>query len=414
MNNIAVFGPRLFVVAAGLLLLAGCEVEPPQFHLNMIAIDQAQIPEPQQQDVANILDAMFGTPDVPVVLADTGLDVDKLKMAAGPVRSDQFGRETGLYRRHCVHCHGTTGDGQGPTALLLNPYPRDYRQGKFKFKSTERAAKPTDADLELVLRNGVPGTAMPSFNLLPDAQIKALIEYVKYLSIRGETEIHMINAIADLSEGVVLEQTRGVLVDELLKPVAETWTAAGNAIIQPEKKPDIPLAESIAAGRKLFYEDKANCAKCHGWGALGDGQRTDYDDWAKPLVELAKGIAAEQESLDHDTELPRAERNAKQSRLDLSSLILKDDALPPRTAVPRNLRQGIYRGGRRPLDIYRRIYAGINGVPMPGSGPPSPGAPGALSPNEIWSLVDYVRSLPYQAIDDHPRQKPLMVGQAGL
>ena len=26
---------------------------------------------------------------------------------------------------------------------------------------------------------------MPSFDLLPDAQIKALVEYVKYLSMRG-------------------------------------------------------------------------------------------------------------------------------------------------------------------------------------------------------------------------------------
>ncbi len=91
----------------------------------------------------------------------------------------------------------------------------------------------------MVLRNGVPGTAMPSFDLLPDAQIESLVEYVKYLSMRGETEIRLIAAMADLSEGAQLEQTRAVLVDEILKPVVETWTAAGDAIIQPVKKPDI-------------------------------------------------------------------------------------------------------------------------------------------------------------------------------
>src|SRR5262245_22555690 len=177
-------------LALAALAMAGCgKRDAPHFSLNMVAIADAQVQEEQQQTLANVLEALYGTPDEPFVLAESGLDLKKLKVAAGPVRSDEFGRETGLYRRHCGHCHGTTGDGQGPTAKLLNPYPRDYRQGKFKFKSTERAAKPTAYDLERIVRDGVPGTAMPSFALLPDNQIKALVEYVKYLSMRGQTEI---------------------------------------------------------------------------------------------------------------------------------------------------------------------------------------------------------------------------------
>ena len=84
--------------------------------------------------------------------------------------------------------------------------------------------------------------------------------------------------------------------------------------------------------------------------------------------------------------------------------MLKSDALPPRNAIPRNLRQNIYRGGRAPVDVFRRIYAGINGVPMPGVGPTSPGGEGTLSSAEIWSLVDYVQSLPYEALSLPPRQ----------
>ena len=148
------------------LLLTGCGRSEPQYHLDMVAIAEMQIPADQQQEIANALDAMFGTPNQPFVLPESGLDITKIRMAAGPVRSDQFGRETGLFRRHCGHCHGTTGDGLGPTAMLLNPYPRDYRQGKFKFKSTERAAKPTADDLERVLRQGVQGTAMPMFGFV--------------------------------------------------------------------------------------------------------------------------------------------------------------------------------------------------------------------------------------------------------
>jgi len=70
--------------------------------------------------------------------------------------------------------------------------------------------------------------------------------------------------------------------------------------------------------------------------------------------------------------------------------------LPPRNAIPRNLRQGMFRGGRRPLDIYRKVYTGIAGTPMPGGGPVTPGAKGTLSDEEIWQLVDYVRSLPFE------------------
>ena len=41
-----------------------------------------------------------------------------------------------LYRLHCLHCHGVSGAGDGPTAPFLYPRPRDYRKGLFKFTST--------------------------------------------------------------------------------------------------------------------------------------------------------------------------------------------------------------------------------------------------------------------------------------
>ena len=151
-----------------------------------------------QQAIADILDAMFGTPDEPFALPETGLDLRKLKMAAGPVWSDEAGGKHGLYRRHCAHCHGISGDGHGPTALILNPYPRDYRPGVFKFKSTynPQPSRPTTISTEFV-HDGVPGTAMPSFALLPPDEVDALVEYVKYLSMRGQMETALVNFIVD-------------------------------------------------------------------------------------------------------------------------------------------------------------------------------------------------------------------------
>jgi mono/diheme cytochrome c family protein len=413
MNHIVFLGSRLAACLGVCAVLVGCGKAPsPPFRSNMFEMAKAQIPVEQQQTIANVLDAMYGTPDDPYVLPETGLDLAQLQIAAGPVRSDEFGREGGLYRRQCAHCHGTTGDGMGPTAMILNPYPRDYRQGKFKFKATERAAKPTEIDLERIVRHGVTGTAMPAFGLLPDAQIKALVAYVKYLSMRGQTEISLINAMADLGEDDKLDTSRANLVDEILTPIAESWSTASESIINPEPKPEIPLAESIAAGQKIFFSDTGNCAKCHGWSALGDGQTNDYDDWMKPVSEMAKSVASEEETLSTSTELTSEQRAEIQQRVSLDRFVLEHDTLPLRNAIPRNLRQGIYRGGRAPVDIYRRIYAGINGVPMPGVGPATPGATGTLTSDQIWNLVDYVQSLPYEAATDHPPVDHPRVSQA--
>ena len=180
--------------------LAGCvksESEPPKFRLDMTQVAANQIVPQHQQAIADILDAMFGTPDEPFALPETGLDLRKLKMAAGPVWSDQAGGKHGLYRRNCAHCHGISGDGIGPTAFILNPYPRDYRPGVYKFKSTFNPNEPTDEDLHHTLMDGVPGTAMPAFSVLPPDEVAALLEYVKYLSMRGQMETALVGYIVD-------------------------------------------------------------------------------------------------------------------------------------------------------------------------------------------------------------------------
>jgi len=150
-----------FTGCLGVLLLAvGCQrAQPPEFRLNMVqAVSEETPTSPEyQQEIADVLGALFGTPDEPYAPPEAGLDLGQLRMAAGPAWSDEKGYNHGLYRKHCVHCHGVTGDGRGPTARFLNPYPRDYRPAVYKFKSTYNPLRPTDEDLIRVLVNGVPG-----------------------------------------------------------------------------------------------------------------------------------------------------------------------------------------------------------------------------------------------------------------
>ncbi len=387
----------------------------------------------QRQDVNNVLAALYGTPDAPSLPALANVDVtklldlSKLKLAAGSVGSDGKGRPRGLYREHCAHCHGITGDGNGPTASFLNPYPRDYRAGLFKFKSTPIGYRPLHEDLKKIVIDGIPGTAMPSFRLLPDQEIEALVEYVKYLAIRGETERQFYNGLKDdISETDFLSHADpAVAAKELAdgndgkapaqkaidEKVAETdkqrleaikgytetvfqkWLEAAEFMTQDtvkvtnrndamrvlreelvaagsnEKKltDEMVLAESQQRGRKLFYGPIGNCFTCHGPTALGDGQLGDYDGWTVELI----------------GKTPKKE--------DIKDYI-KHGMPEPRNIRPRNLRHGVYRGGMRPLDLYWRVRNGIEGTPMPGND--------KLKPQEIWHLVNYVQSLPYEQISN--------------
>jgi mono/diheme cytochrome c family protein len=509
---------RIAGLMCGVLLVAalsGCQSDPPRFKQNAaykLKMERANmggdegsptaLSDAVTSDIGNILEALFGTPNAPKLPAVEDLDLEKLvdvkglQAAAGPVAGDRTGAAHGLYREHCVHCHGISGDGNGPTAAFLNPYPRDYRMGLYKFKSTKKGEKPTDDDLHRIVNSGIPGTAMPSFALLPEAEVDALVDYVKYLSMRGElerklfayatqelsdpfdtlypqyislsqehtrltaaggasdatlkaipgrlkqvyNELYNIRssakkfaaeksteepesvddlaaAIKELDDNVaqlekdvkaykpprmyelaassatpteaektqLKEQLQPYL--EMAKEVMEPWTTAqAVAVPEPPQGLNPNDQESIARGRSLFYGPIANCISCHGESGLGDGQRDFYDDWSGEWVEKGK---------------PEATHG-----------YVAAGALEPRNLIPRNLRLGIYRGGRRPVDLYWRLINGIDGAQMPAvpmlaeSDPPGTKK---LSQENLWDLINYVRSLPYESVSQPGRAETEML-----
>ena len=319
-----------------------------------------------------------------------------------------------VYMKNCMHCHGVSGDGAGPTAEYLYPRPRDYRLGVFKFTSTLAAEKVSREDLHRVVKYGIPGTYMPSFLLLGETETKSVVEYVRWLSVRGEFEKRMDDDLADYSQDAV---------DDTVKKAAANFEAAKKAGEKPEKLtpgqarknasdafakfqkeetdgdgkpvagssewdnslestatflagawtsaddpanvivPSVPRVADDAAsrerGRLLYMSDKTKCYTCHGMLGKGDGAATE-DFWKKP-----------------GSEVLYSERGLH----DAWGGILQ----------PRNLTLGQYRGGRRPVDVFRRVYAGIKGTPMPGFGKT------ALKDNEIWDVVNYAMSIQYQS-----------------
>ncbi len=397
-------------LAVGVLAFAGCDREISRFPENRLRATVVALREPIAvdallSDIGDLLESRFGTPDSPQwppLPDDTDglakwLDIDSLRRAAGAVSSDRSGVHFGLYREHCVICHGVSGSGTGPAAAMQNPYPRDFRPGVFKFKSTARAARPTREDLTRVLVEGIAGSSMPTFATLDRDDLDALAQYVIYLSIRGEAERRLIDYAAtqldylpqDLSSTrprltfASLASTEpahpevaavGQDVDRILREIVSRWVGAGAARVQvPE--PNLP---SVERGKAIFHGPLANCASCHGEEGNGRATTLDFDDWTKEFT-TQLGIAPS-----NDAAL---------------APMRQAGALRPRQIHPRKLSWGVIHGGDDPEMIYRRLVTGIAGTPMPGllveesevDGGPSP--PVGLTPDQVWDLVVYVRHL---------------------
>ena len=164
------------------------------------------------------------------------------------------GRE--IYFRRCSFCHGLLGDGEGPAAKFLDPRPRDFTLGTYKFRTTQSGQLPTDSDLFRTVSRGLQGTAMQSFDSdliktgLSEEDRWAVIAYIKTFAFEFE--------------------------DPDLDPVAN-----GKVIALPANP--APFDEkSIARGADVF--ERAKCWSCHGKTGRGDGNKEfREDDWGFPI-----------------------------------------------------------------------------------------------------------------------------------
>jgi mono/diheme cytochrome c family protein len=89
-------------------------------------------------------------------------------------------RERGraLYLEHCALCHGIKADGQGVRREGLSSRPRDFTSPHWRREATPRT-------LYFAIREGVAGTAMPSWKSLDETDAWDLVAFL--LSV-GEPE----------------------------------------------------------------------------------------------------------------------------------------------------------------------------------------------------------------------------------
>lgn len=303
---------------------------------------------------------LAGRPRFPKV----DVDDDSLnEQLAAELKLDRKTLERGsvVYRRNCLHCHGLNGDGKGPTGLWVNPHPRDFRSGIFKYVSSsqdEGKRKPLREDLRRTLTQGIEGTSMPSFALLPPNDMDAVISYVIHLSIRGEAELETLKELIlerSQSTGSAEEGESEPIIDRVrskARTAAERWLEAQKSQLVPASQPDYEgdetkMLEAAARGYKFFTRSD-QCAQCH--TNFGRDADLRYDMWGTMVR-------------------------------------------------PRNLTANIYGGGRRPIDFYWRIHLGIRGSGMPSFAPVNEKDPAVKDAETrertMWDVVALIRLLPY-------------------
>ena len=371
-----------------------------------------------------------------------------------------------LYRNNCLQCHGVFGAGDGPTSTYLFPKPRDYRPGIFKFTSTNPAnAKPSRADLRKTLLYGLHGTSMPGFEATMTAsQIEQVIDYMTFLSIRGEIEIYLINEAANTEDKDAAEALGPDVVGEIVQKVTSSWKEAETQVVNPTARRVEASQDSVKRGRDLYLGintsgPKLECVGCHGIDAKGNGSafidRDIFDDvvFRGDSYPFGKAVARtfevqKERSNPHESSKAQADPAGVAKFLEENPAILGvlrknhhllgDDVTNPqfdelvKADMPKvadaarkilpdlddpgfrsflvsqhdlwtrgsldvwnnplraaNLVDGIYKGGRRPIDLYWRLAKGINGAKMPAHS-------NILSEDQIWDVVNFILALPDQ------------------
>ncbi len=234
-------------------------------------------------------------------------------MWSGGGAAVEMTRGQALYAEHCAVCHGPNGDGKGDAAYLLNPKPRNFRAGNFRLV-TSQGLQPTQDDIFRIITEGMPGTAMPPWTHLPEADRRELADRVLRFNRQGWVD-----------KGLALGDSQ----TEAEKYAVE-MTASGEPIPIPAEPTQ--TAQGLRQGRRYFLQV---CAKCHGNDGTGQSD---------PTWRTSEGFP-------------------------VSS---------------RNLRRGVFKGGREGEQLYLRFFTGLPGTPMPA---------GELPGEQVWQVVQYIQSL---------------------
>lgn len=272
------------------------------------------------------------------------------------------------------------------------------------------------------------------------SELQQVIDYVIFLSVRGETE-HLLIGEASTEDEPKDEKAASAIdaakAIEIALTVFDAWKGAEDQVLNPPiaRTPSTPA--SIRNGKYLFlglgdvssktHEPKLECVGCHGPKGYGNGQSFVSEAMFREVV-FGGDPALQGKRLDDYLEA-EAERAVEEAEPELSKVKSPSDRAEQTAKIkegritsqrdlwvkgslddwgnplrPANINNGsitMYKGGRRPIDLYWRIAKGINGAKMPAHAQ-------ILKPEQIWDVVNFVMAMPTQPalLDDGPDLAP--------
>jgi mono/diheme cytochrome c family protein len=164
-----------------------------------------------------------------------------------------------LFAVNCASCHGADGYGNGPAAIALNPKPRNYHEGYWRYGGGV-------ARIVQTITNGSPGTAMASFTNIPMEDRFALAHYVRTFAPKPEADKPEDLAWLGPIGGSGAGQTPGGALGGPPKPGPTIPIELALRLLVQEAPPlgvpavGTPLSPD-APGAALFGQ---RCASCHG------------------------------------------------------------------------------------------------------------------------------------------------------
>lgn len=105
---------------------------------------------------------------------------------SSPAFADDIAKGKELYASSgCAACHGALGAGDGAAAAALDPKPRSFLTGEYKYDTDGDGVAGSETDVYNILTNGAAkyggAITMVPYQHLSDQDRKALAKYVKSL-----------------------------------------------------------------------------------------------------------------------------------------------------------------------------------------------------------------------------------------